>query len=271
MTPITSKYDFFITTSFMDYFPSNAPISATLIFFPTPVGLEPIMRLRRRFKLTLQRWLMVPSFIEGVINLQVTRNSQLRWLDSRSIVQLPASSKTYRCQLDIAAGDKSINRARMFLNDEILSVIDLPKDQRFTHFEFVTPATPHTALHELRIQAVGRDEKPEEYGNTKLLLKNFSIARPRHHLYQLLFEHWLRNWGLRMHYVSPGVFSISDSIDTYGAIWANSKYTQKWITRYWKRPSEVLYPPIDVDHGYDPCIQRYGRQRASGVEVCSGR
>jgi len=247
MTPITSKYDFFITTSFMDYFPSKAPISATLIFFPTPVGLEPIMRLRRRFKLALQRWLMVPSFFEGVINLQVTSNSQLRWLDYISMVRLPASSKTYRCKFDIASGDKNINRARMFLNDEILSVIDLPKDLRFTHFEFITPATLHTAFPELRIQAIGRDEKPEESGNTKLLLRNFGIAHPRHHLYQLMFEHWLRNWGLRMHYVPPGVFSILDSIDTYDAIWANSKYTQKWITRYWKRPSEVLYPPIDVD------------------------
>jgi len=247
MTPITSEYDFFITTSFMDYFPSRAPISATVIFFPTPVDLEPIMRLRRRIKLALRRWLMVPSFIEGVINLQVIRNSQLRWLDSLSMVRLPSSPKTYRCKLDIASGDKNINKARISLNDEILSVIDLPKDQRFTHFEFITPATLHTAFPELRIQALGRDEKPEEYGNTKLLLKNFGIAHTRYHLYQLLFERWLRNWGLRMHYIPPGVFSILNSIDTYGAIWAISRFTQRWIRKYWNRPSEVLYPPIDVD------------------------
>jgi glycosyltransferase involved in cell wall biosynthesis len=36
-------------------------------------------------------------------------------------------------------------------------------------------------------------------------------------------------------------------MDTYDAIWANSRFTQKWIARYWDRDSHVLYPPVDVE------------------------
>lgn len=37
-----------------------------------------------------------------------------------------------------------------------------------------------------------------------------------------------------------------DWVDSYGAIVANSRFTQRWIDRYWDRPSEVLYPPVTM-------------------------
>jgi glycosyltransferase involved in cell wall biosynthesis len=35
-------------------------------------------------------------------------------------------------------------------------------------------------------------------------------------------------------------------LDTYDLFLANSKFTQKWTGRYWKKNSRVIYPPVDV-------------------------
>lgn len=44
-------------------------------------------------------------------------------------------------------------------------------------------------------------------------------------------------------------------LDGYDVIFANSLYTMGWIARLWRRESEVLYPPIQVD-GFVPSPER---------------
>jgi len=245
ITPITQEYDFFLTTSFMDYFPSRANKSATLIFFPTPVDAEPIMHLRRRLKLDIRRFLKVPSFTQGVINLQVKGNSQRRWVDTLTTVHLPTSQRPYRCQFEIASLDDGVTKAAIHLNGEEHTTINLFDNQEFKQYKLAVPAGK--SLHCLEIKALGHKNLRESSGKEKLLIENFNISLPNYRIYQLVFECWLKNWGLRMHYIPPGIFSILESLDTYDGIWANSEYTQKWIRKYWDRSSEVLYPPIDVE------------------------
>jgi glycosyltransferase involved in cell wall biosynthesis len=80
-----------------------------------------------------------------------------------------------------------------------------------------------------------------------MVMTNFVIQKPRFYLYNLLFERTLKSYGVRLHYVPPGVFSILESVDTYRAIWAISEFSQKWIWRYWKRHSEIITPPVNVE------------------------
>lgn len=53
----------------------------------------------------------------------------------------------------------------------------------------------------------------------------------------------------------------SSWIDSYGAIVANSRFTQGWIERYWQAESELLYPPVSMQPAGDeqPIILNVGR------------
>jgi glycosyltransferase involved in cell wall biosynthesis len=55
--------------------------------------------------------------------------------------------------------------------------------------------------------------------------------------------------------------SSSDWIDSYGAVAANSQFTQEWIARYWQVESELLYPPVTLQRMGDkqPWILNVGR------------
>jgi glycosyltransferase involved in cell wall biosynthesis len=66
-------------------------------------------------------------------------------------------------------------------------------------------------------------------------------------MYQLFFERIFKGWGLRMHNLPSGVFSILNSVDTYDAIWGISEFSRHWIEEYWHQPCEILTPPVNVE------------------------
>lgn len=55
--------------------------------------------------------------------------------------------------------------------------------------------------------------------------------------------------------------SSSDWVNSYGAVAANSHFTQQWIERYWQVDSELLYPPVTLQRIGDkqPLILNVGR------------
>lgn len=48
-----------------------------------------------------------------------------------------------------------------------------------------------------------------------------------------------------------------DCVATYDSIWANSRFTQKWIQEYWQLESDVLTPPVAVDAFHSAAKQLY--------------
>lgn len=246
MTPLTADYDFFITASFMDYFQCSAPLSALLIYFPSPIDLEPVMRFRRRLKFSLRRWLMIPSFYEGVYNIESRAGSQVRWITSTLRVRLPAMRHDYTCSFDLAAADRELHQVTIGLDGQTIDRLQLPPDQSPFNFALTIPASKGQMPSELSIE-IPPGLQPAQASQVRLYLTNFHIDHPRYRVYQLIFERWLKSYGMRLHYVPPGLFSIIDSIDTYNSIWAISQFSQKWIRKYWDRSSEILTPPINIE------------------------
>jgi glycosyltransferase involved in cell wall biosynthesis len=246
MTPVTAHYDFFICSSFMDYFPSRAPLSAMLVFFPAAVNTEPAIRLRRRLKLALRNWLMIPSFVEGVTNLLAGRNSQERWLNARTAIRIPVMNKQYTCVFDISSIVSDVHRAYIYLNNELVLIVSLLHEPGFRRIRLDIPSGKERHYHEITILA---DKKfaPEDQDIARLALTNFVINHPRYYIYRFLFEGFLKNYGLRMHNSLSGRCSILENVSTYTALWANSEFTQKWIRNYWDQPSEILTPPVSVE------------------------
>lgn len=241
ITPLTAEYDFFICASFLDIFPTCAPRSAMLVFFPTPLSVEPRLRLRRRVGVVLKRWLMVPTFEDGILSTESLNGEQVRQTLTRISVKLPFAPREYAVNFELIAIDPSIRRASIALDDQMIEEVSLEPMGTRAHCRLIVPSSGRVA-HRLMIRADTSTDTP-----VKMILAHFEIEHPRYRIYQILFEHWLKDWGLRLHRIPPDVLSFIESVKTYDALWANSKFTQTWIKRYWNLSSQVLYPPIDVE------------------------
>jgi glycosyltransferase involved in cell wall biosynthesis len=254
ITPITAEYDFFINASHMDYFLSLARINAMLVYFPVPVQREPVMRFRRWVKRILRRFLMLPAFLSGVTELEAGEDSLIRWADVLTSVHIPQSSHPLNISLEICAVTPDIERVECLMAGNAVAGVNLSSKQGYVPLKFSMPSTSLYPEREIIIRAISRDLVTST-GRERIGIRNFEIDHPRYRLYRRVFERQLKSWALRLHYISPGVFSILDSLNTYQQIWANSEYTSRWIKKYWDKPSFVLYPPVNIEkfHPLDKC------------------
>jgi len=246
ITPITSEYDLFINASFLDFFPCLSPKSVNLVYFPTPVEYEPVMKSRRIMKSVLRRLMLVPTFPTGVLSIEAGPKSQYRGVELPLTVHLPALRREYILQFDIAAYKAVEYRLVVFLDDREINQIVLSIDKSFVHYELTVPAKGAASVHQLVIQDIG-GESGLNLGEPDITLMNFIIRHPRYRMYQLIFERIFRRWGLRLYNLPPGVFSILKSVDTYDAIWGISEFSRYWIEKYWHKQCEILTPPVNVE------------------------
>ena len=245
LTPITADYDFFINASYMDYFPSKAEISATLIFFPTPLEMDNAVRRNRQIKLFLRRLFRVPSFVDGIYTLDSKSKPFSRLLETEAKIRLPANRRNYKVCFELAALDSAIKQATISLDGELLDTLDLSLNQNRISYSLDIPATKNSMYHELVIQA--KDVEQEKlHSPAKMILTRFRVFLVRTYLYYLLFECGIKDLGWRLHFIPPATFSVLESLQTYNLIWAISEYTNLWIKKYWGLSSEILYPPVGI-------------------------
>lgn len=252
MTPLTRNYDFFITASFLDIFPSQAPRSAMVVFFPTPLGVEPALRFRRKVGLAIKNLLKVPSF-EGILSTRVVQASHLRETISPITVRLAPMAREYRVSFDLASRNECVRQATVLLDEQIVETLNLGSNGSWSNCRLIVPAHPRVERTlTVRSETEG---KTNDALPAKMALGHFQIEHPRYKLYQLIFERWLGEWGLKLYRIPSHVNPFLASIKTYDAIWAISEFTQSWIKRYWNLPSQILYPPVDIEE-FQPGLKK---------------
>ncbi len=245
ITPLTSDYDLFICASFLDLIPSLARRSAMIVFFPTPLSVEPKLRLRRQVGLAIKRLLMVPSFEDGVLSTESRDGTQRRHTTGRVVVSLPRSNRDYAVHFDIASCDASVRRVLVSVDNHLAETIDLAANGDPSHCHVLVPAS-NGDNRTLTIYSES-NAAPFEGAPIKMLMSHFEVEHPSYSVYRILFEGWLKKWGLKLYRIPSTVTPFLDRIKTYDALWAISEFSQSWITHYWNLPSEILYPPIDVE------------------------
>lgn len=245
IAPLTSKYDLFICASFLDLFPTLAAKSAMVIFFPTPLSVEPKLRIRRQFGLAIKKLLMVPSFEDGVLSTDAVNGTQRRHATGRVAVSLPASRRDYAVHFDIASHDASVRRALVSIDKHLQQTIDLASDGDPSHCHLVVPASQGD--HRTLTIYSESDADPFEGAPVKMLLSHFEVEHPSYRVYRIVFERWFKKWGLMLYRIPSTVTPFLDRIKTYDALWAISEFSASWTKHYWNLPSQILYPPIDVE------------------------
>ena len=238
---ITDDYGFFINSSFMDFFPSRAGKSVQVVFFPAKI--DQYLSARRIFKLAIRQMFRMPIFINGLMQIKA-EPPHIHWLvDSFTTIQFPANTNSYKAVFDICALDHDIHDITIRLGSQSIQEIHFPSPGVRTSCELYIPGDKSGGKHNLIIQA-SRHTGPS--ARPKLEISHLQISLPHYRFYHILFERSFLKAGLMLNYAPLPPSAILGYIDTYDKIWAISEFSRYWIKQYWRRHSQVLYPPINV-------------------------
>ncbi len=111
-----------------------------------------------------------------------------------------------------------------------------------SHGDFVQPRARRNAM--LVFFPLAPPLGPVARANAHL---RYGLGRALNELPGPLYERLVRDEALHgrlQNLIPPRFLSI---VQRYDVLWANSRFTQRWIERRWGRASEVLYPPVAVE------------------------
>jgi len=250
LAAFTGEYDLFINASHMNFIPSQARHSFMLVYFPTPVDLSPWGLFKRRVGLWLKRQLLVPDYAEGFYGPEPVAGRRCRWTTGRARLRLPvplgAGSLRLHWVLGRPAGPGPADVRFSIDGQEVGSCRLLPHQEHFTAYDLMVDYRETSPLTiEIQTDTFRSDGDGDQVRELGVAVASVEVRHPRYRLYKLLFERLFKELGLRLHGIPPQLFL--DHLDTYDLICANSQFTRRWIRRYWRHDSAVLYPPIDVD------------------------
>ena len=243
LTEISRKYDFFINASNLDFFPSQAPKSALLVFFPISFTRDRLSRFKNNLALRFKQLAMIPSIVEGQPVTDEDSRLVIRSVNSKISVEVPAASQTLTCDFAIENRSTFKTRLSVKINGRILDSMLLPVQDPFVRDQVVLKRNQGEKVH--RIEFL--EDRPNDHppANFDLIFDLFQLSHPRYALYKKYCAHLFKEYHHR--FLRPRKFKppLRESLSSYDLIWANSKFTSNWINSYWKRSSYVLYPPVN--------------------------
>jgi glycosyltransferase involved in cell wall biosynthesis len=243
MSSLTADFDLFIGASHGECVPCRAALGILVVFFPQAASEEDAgQRVRRRLKLLAREILMQPSFESGVFDIRAQGDSQVRILGDRTIFSLPPSRSGYQVSFQLASLSPEVSGAVVALDQKQVCSIQLPPDGSPAPCLVTVPAASQSSRPRLAITA--QEAAAGIASPMKLSLAALHMGDARYRLYELL-QTRRPAWGLSLQYVPPIPPPLLQSVDTYRAVWATSRFSREWIGRYWQRESSVLYPPVD--------------------------
>jgi len=239
--PLTADYDLFIAASQTTFIPSRAKQAWLLTFFPFPIKLSVPARLRRRIGLMLRRQLLLPSYARGFYGAEPAGDHLIRWTDGYGILRLPLQAGSLKVRLSIQAA----TRTEVRVNGEVHHTIEPAPDRAFVPIALDVSAQNDAATIELL--SAGHDQPIglRAARSVGAAIRDVVIDHWRYRLYQQVFEHRYKHWGLRLLNIPSAQGAAA--VRSYSTVIGISRFTQTWIRRYWQRESELLYPPVEVD------------------------
>lgn len=238
ISPLTEKYDVFINTSYLDYFPSRAKIGLLSVFFPGKIYISPLEYFKRAFALpSLRNFFIYPASLEGFSYGHHHRGQVFTWLSNHCSIRFNKSIE------DLSLG--------FYLPEVALSIIDslkfkldgkriYPISRRVDHHKNILKVRFNQHIHSGdRLEIIIEEIDAER----KIALASVTIWNYRYWLYNY-FKKFFPVWELRLH-GGPGVTKRTD-IMTYDEIITISQFSRMWISKYWGLESQILYPTTNT-------------------------
>lgn len=238
LSEYTEKYDIFINTSYLDYFPNRSKNGILSIFFPSQIFLTPYEYIKRAIVLpSFSHFFIYPSHFEGFRFDEYKNGIIYKWLGKNSSIIFNKNIKTFSITL-------LCRTMAISLIDEITFTLEGQPVKPFLRrlHDKSNAVTFHFALNQTANKRFTIHLPPSQYAQDVALIK-LTIKSIRYVLYNA-FKHFFPKWEMRLH-GGPGVTKLSD-LNSYQNILTISEFSRLWIRRYWGLNSQVLYPPVNV-------------------------
>ncbi|MEP7166992.1 MAG: glycosyltransferase [Candidatus Woesebacteria bacterium] len=238
LSEYTERYDVFINTSYLDYFPNRSKRGILSIFFPSQIFLTPYEYIKRTIVLpSFSHFFIYPSLFEGFRFDEYMHKRIYKWLGKRSSIIFNKNVGSFSIEL-------FCRTLAISLVDQITFELEGKK---------VTPRRKHIYdvdnIVEYWFEIPNSANKrftivlPESEYSRDVALVRLTIKSIRYVLYNI-FKRYFPKWEMRLH-GGPGVTKLSD-LTSYQRILTISDYSKAWIKKYWGLTAEVLYPPVNV-------------------------
>ncbi len=234
----TEKYDVFVNSSYLDYFPNRSKLGILSIFFPSKIYLNPFEYIKRAFVIpSAKRFFVYPTRFENFQFDEYVNKKIYKWLQKESSIIF----------------SDTINGLTISLFFPSLALSVLERLQFFVDKKRIHPVHRKLA-HKENICVFQFSEKistgqrftirlPNSANAARVALIGLNIPSRRYAFYNQ-FKKYFPKWEMRLH-GGPGVTKRS-TLCSYDKIITISDFSKLWIKRYWGLESDVLYPTINT-------------------------
>lgn len=243
LLPKTKKYDLFINVSFLDLQPNSAKKSIYYILFPLPVRQTMLGFIKYETILPLlRRFLIIPIVSKGLTDIGDVVARAGRWLEDENTIILQNPPNKFTVKFRIYSGSmtlQTLNGVKIRSTNSKITMIDKQLDHHTSTLVYecrVEPKKGASAVINIEV-----DAKLRRIG---VALVSMTVNSMRYTLWNL-FKRFLPRYEMALY--GSSTYSLTSGYNTYDMLLADSLFTKKWNSRYWRRKSELLYPPIDVD------------------------
>ena len=232
---LTSRYDLFFNVSHLDFFPSSAAHSIMLVYFPA--RLSAAVSYRQSVKAGMRRVFRLPRIYISPQTFDLVSPGSWAFTSGMRI-ELPSAQQEYGINLKLKTLTSSPANLEIFLSGDPMRHFSLATPGKIHHLSMMVRRPEQSPILTIK-SGDGCDE------NTILCLCGLEIDLPRHKIYRRFVKPALGRIRFSPEF-SPATSHILSAIDTYSAVWANSRFTRYWISKYWHRESRVLYPLVEL-------------------------
>ncbi len=252
----TKEYDLFINATHGAILPTMCRRNILYVYFPIKLGGRTL--LKRKLKGFLFRRFRYGYPLEGLYPADRCQGTVLWWTGPYANLRVPLPKSSHSLALEFAVrGYRTANaspaRIRLKIGGEEVSeaLAALPRqDFRRIHI----PIPRHLANQEFLEAEIFSDTFcPAADGSSSderelgVMLGWIRSTNGNEFLHWLLSK-LISDVDMRLQN-QVELLSSQLHLERYQTICAVSRYTQRWIGRYWKRESDLLYPPIDGPPG----------------------
>jgi len=232
----TEKYDVFINTSYLDYFPNRSKRGVLSVFFPGKIFLSIFDYLKIVFVLpSLKRFFVYPIDFSGFRFDEKKEGKLLKWLGRKSSIVFNRQVKRIEVTLFFPTLAFSILEGLHFQCNDIPLEPDVKKlnhrENTVTYF-FTLP------MEDSQCFSVVLSENSVV---ADVALESLTIPGLGYFFYNS-FKHFFPRWEMRLH-GGPELTKRAD-LESYDTIITISDFVSNWVQKYWHLPSRVLYPPV---------------------------
>lgn len=234
---VSAEYDLFVNASYMSRLVPRAPKAVYLCFFPTPPDHD-LARWRRWAVRILGPALrgITPSVSYGSGWYPPEGGRRRTWVWSNGDATLsvaPGRARELRVDLGRpgAPGATPVQIARE-PGEQLAELVAAPA---FSGCRVALPAS--TGGFELRLRSETFTPGPDDPRTLGVAVSRARVADAR--------EGPRERAALRFPWLLRDPRDVR-FLEGYDVVLANSRYTRGWISRLWRRSSDVLYPPVAV-------------------------